>query len=96
MKLNIYKRCVFFWCMLLLIGPAFAADEAQYTLVPFMSVSERIAAMDTDHDGIVTVHEVRVFIESKHVKGYQQKVFDAMEKAAENRSCGSSFSKSLY
>lgn len=96
MNLNFYKKSVFFWCMLLLIGRAFAADDAQYSLVPFMSVAESIAAMDTDHDGIVTVHEVRVFIESKHGKGYQQKVFDDMEKSAENRSCGSSFTKSLY
>jgi hypothetical protein len=42
------------------------------------------------------VHEMRVFIESKHGKGYEQKLFDAMEAAAGNRSCGSSFSKSLY
>lgn len=63
---------------------------------PYVSVADNIKAMDTDHDGIVTVHEMRVFIESKHGKGYEQKLFDAMEAAAGNRSCGSSFSKSLY
>jgi hypothetical protein len=52
--------------------------------------------MDTDHDGIVSVHEIRVFIESTHGKGYQGKVFDDMEKSAENRSCGSPFAKSLF
>lgn len=62
----------------------------------YVSVADNIKAMDTDHDGIVTVHEMRVFIESKHGKGYEQKLFDAMEAAAGNRSCGSSFSKSLY
>ena len=96
MELNVFTRCVLFWCMLLLIHPAIAADDVQYSLAPFLSVAESIAAMDTDHDGIVTVHEVRVFLESKHGKGYEQKVFDAMEKSAENRSCGSSFTKSLY
>jgi hypothetical protein len=92
----VFTRFVLFWCMLLLIRSAIAADEVQYSLAPFLSVAESIAAMDTDHDGIVTVHEVRVFLESKHGKGYEQKVFDAMEKSAENRSCGSSFTKSLY
>ena len=75
------------------------STEAQFlpdVTEPYVSVAANIKAMDTDHDGIVTVHEMRVFIESKHGKGYEQKLFDAMEAAAGNRSCGSSFSKSLY
>ena len=77
---------------------ALQADEtaAQYSSLLSPSVADNIAAMDKDHDGIVTVHEMREFIESKHGKGYQKKLFDEMEKSAENRSCGSSFSKSLY
>lgn len=70
--------------------------EGQYSTMPYPSVADNIAAMDKDRDGIVTVHELREFMESKHGKGYQDKVFDDMEKSAENRSCGSSFSKSLY
>ena len=69
---------------------------AQYSTIPYPSVAENIAAMDKDRDGIVTVHELREFIESKRGKGYEKKLFDEMEKSAENRSCGSSFSKSLY
>jgi hypothetical protein len=69
---------------------------AQYSTMPYPSVADNIAAMDKDRDGIVTVHELRDFIESKRGKGYEQKLFDEMEKSAENRSCGSSFSKSLY
>ena len=68
----------------------------QYSTVPYPSVADNIAAMDKDRDGIVTVHEMRAFMESKHGKGYEEKVFDDMEKSAENRSCGSSFTKSLY
>jgi hypothetical protein len=96
MKNQLLKHFVFFWCATLLACNAFAQDNAPYSSLPYMSVAESIAAMDTDHDGIVTVHEMRVFIESMHGKGYQGKVFDDMEKSAENRSCGSSFSKSLY
>ena len=75
-----------------------AAEElaGQYSSLPYPSVADNIAAMDKDHDGIVTVHEMRVFIESRHGQGFEKKVFDDMEKSAENRSCGSSFSKSLY
>lgn len=75
------------------------STEAQFlpdVTEPYVSVADNIKAMDTDHDGIVTVHEMRVFVESKHGKGYEQKLFDAMEASAGNRSCGSSFSKSLY
>ena len=75
---------------------AFAEEEVLYSSLPYRSVAENIAAMDTDHDGIVTVHEVRVYMESQHGKGYEQKVFDNMEKSAENRSCRSSFANSLY
>ena len=90
------KHFIFFWCTALFACDFFAQDDAPYSSLPYMTVAESIAAMDTDHDGIVTVHEMRVFIESVHGKGYQGKVFDDMEKSAENRSCGSSFSKSLY
>ena len=93
-KLIQYFVC--FWCIALFTCEASAQEGAQYSSLPYMTVAESIAAMDTDHDGIVSVHEIRVFIESTHGKGYQGKVFDDMEKSAENRSCGSSFSKSLY
>ena len=96
MNSYVLKRFVFFWCAASLAGVAYAQESAPYSSMPYMSVAESIAAMDTDHDGIVTVHEMRIYIESKHGKGYQEKVFDDMEKSAENRSCGSSFTKSLY
>ena len=62
----------------------------------FVSVAENIKIMDTDHDGIVSVHEMRVFIESKRGEGYKKSLFDAMEASANSRSCGSAFSGSLY
>ena len=92
----VFKQVVFFWCILLLAGAVKAQEEKPYSSLPELSVAESIAVMDNDHDGIVSIHEMRVYIESKHGKGYQGKVFDDMEKSAENRSCGSSFTKSLY
>ena len=81
----------------LVFSAAFAEDlVGQYSSLPYPSVADNIAAMDKDRDGIVTVHELREFIESKRGKGYEKTLFDEMERSAENRSCGSSFSKSLY
>ena len=62
----------------------------------YLSVADNIKAMDVDHDGIVSVHEMRAYIESKHGEGYKQSLFDAMEASANSRSCGSPFSGSLY
>jgi hypothetical protein len=96
MNNKLIKYFVLFWCSALINCAAYAKEGAPYSSLPYMTVAESIAAMDTDHDGIVSVHEIRVFIESTHGKGYQGKVFDDMEKSAENRSCGSPFAKSLY
>lgn len=96
MNNKLIKYFVFFCCTALINYAAYAKEVAPYSFLPYKTVAESIAAMDTDHDGIVSVHEIRVFIESTHGKGYQGKVFDDMEKSAENRSCCSSFAKSLY
>ena len=75
-----------------------SAEEpvGQYSSLPYPSVADNISAMDKDHDGIITVHEVRDFLEAKRGKGYEKKAFDQMEKAADSRSCGSPFSQSFY
>lgn len=69
--------------------PAAARDETQF------SVAQRLTLMDRDHDGIVSVYEVRAFIESVHGKGYQQDVLDTMEASASGKSCSTPFAKSL-
>jgi Ca2+-binding EF-hand superfamily protein len=60
------------------------------------SVEDNIKAMDTDHDGQVTVTEVRAYLQSQHGKDYKQALLDEMEIKAGLKSCGSPFSKSLY
>jgi len=75
--------------MLLLLLPLGAsAEEAS------PSVEENIYAMDTNHDGMVTVHEVREFLEKMNGKGYRQELLDEME--GRGRSCASPFSKSAF
>lgn len=59
------------------------------------SVQENIAAMDRDGDGMVTVFEVRAFIEAKHGKDYQTAVLDQMEASARGRSCTTPFAGAM-
>ncbi len=60
------------------------------------SVEDYVALMDTDKNGFADVHEVRAFLESKHGKEYEREMLDRWETTSTSKSCGSSFSKSLY
>ena len=60
------------------------------------SVEDNIRAMDTDHDGMVTAHEMRVFLEKKHGKDYRQDLMDELEAKASAKSCASPFTRSFY
>ena len=60
------------------------------------SVEDNIIAMDVDHDGMVTIAEMRVYVQAKHGAAYQHDVLKKMEAAADSRSCGSPFSGSFY
>jgi hypothetical protein len=70
--------------------------QSTLNLIPEPTVAENIKSLDTDHDGIVTVYEVRAFVEAKHGKGYKVDVLDDMESSAGGKSCSSPFSKPLY
>lgn len=75
--------------VMLTLSSNVVADEAT------PSVEDNIRAMDTNRDGMVTVHEVRVFLELKNGKGYQQELLDELE-GKTGRSCASPFSKSAF
>ena len=62
----------------------------------FVTVEENLNTMDKDRDGIVTVYEVRSYIESIHGKNYKKDVMDDMEASANGKSCSTPFAKSLY
>jgi Ca2+-binding EF-hand superfamily protein len=80
--------------LLILLLPAVALAEGQ--AVPAASVEENIRAMDRDHDGMVTVAEIRAFLETKNGKGYKHDLLDEMEAKAGAKSCASPFSQSFY
>ena len=79
----------------LLSLPALGMAEDAAAL-PVPSVEDNIRAMDRDRDGMVTVYEVRAFIEAKHGKDYKKDVLDDMESSASGKSCSTPFAKSLY
>ncbi len=60
------------------------------------TVEDNIIAMDTDRNGMVTVEEMRIFVQSKHGSSYQSDTLKKMEAAANSRSCSSPFSRSFY
>ena len=74
----------------LLLPLAVMADDAP------ASVEDNIRAMDLDHDGMVTAHEMREFLEKKHGKDYQPELLDTLEARAGSKSCASPFSRSFY
>ena len=74
----------------LLLSPVARAEDAG------PSVADNIRAMDLDHDGMVTAHEMRVFLEKKHGRDYKQDLMDELEAKAGAKSCASPFSKSFY
>ena len=53
-------------------------------------------AMDKDGDGMVTVFEVRAYIEALHGKDYKKDVLDDMESSAKGKSCSTPFAQRLY
>ncbi len=63
---------------------------------PSPSVEDNIRAMDTNRDGMVTVHEMRVFLETRNGKEFKRELLDEMEGKAGARSCASPFSRSGF
>jgi len=68
------------------------AEEPQ----PQPSVQDNIRQMDKDHDGIVTVYEVRAFMEARHGAGYEKDLMDSLVSSAQGKSCATPFAKSFY
>ena len=76
-----------------LCWPLAALSEPQAGDQP--SVEENIRAMDRDRDGMVSVSEIRTYLESRHGKGYEKQLMDTLESRG-GPSCSSPFSRSFY
>lgn len=86
-----FGKALFGICLLLLPWLVMA-EEA----VSEISVQDNIRSMDKDSDGMVTVHEVRALIETRHGKEYKKDVLDRLEATANGTSCTTPFAKSMY
>ena len=74
--------------MLLCILPLLAtADEP--------SVADNIRAMDADHDGQVSVSEIREYLQKKYGADYEKDLLALMVRRANAKSCGSTLSNSF-
>lgn len=78
--------------MLILLLPALAHAE----LPPEPSVESNIQEMDTDHDGQVSMSEVKAHLQKKYGKEYKSALLDKLETRANAKSCGSSFSRPMH
>lgn len=79
--------------LLLMLALPASAEEPPVSLP---SVEDNIHAMDRDRDGMVSVSEIRAFLEARHGKDYEHKLLDDMEAKAGSKSCSSPFSRSFY
>ncbi len=84
---------VFAVALMLCALPALAATPDEQGDEP--SVADNIHAMDADHDGQVSVTEIKAYLQKKYGADYQKELLELMEKRAYAKSCGSSFTRDL-
>jgi Ca2+-binding EF-hand superfamily protein len=78
--------------IVLVSAPAWAVENNAAAL----STEDNIRSMDKDHDGMVSMTEIRAYLESQNGKGYRSELLDEMTAKADARSCSSPFSRSFY
>lgn len=72
------------------------ADPVSSVPVVVPSVEDNLREMDRDRNGLVTVSEVRAYLELKHGKGYEKAVLDKMQSSEGGASCGTPFAQTFY
>jgi hypothetical protein len=77
---------------LLIAAPGWAVEND----APVLSVEDNIRNMDKDRDGMVSMDEIRAYLEARNGKGYRSELLDEMTARADGRSCSSPFSRSFY
>lgn len=77
---------------LLISSPVWAVEGS----APAPSIEDNIHDMDKDHDGMVSMTEIRASLEARNGKGYRSELLDEMTAKADARSCSSPFSRSFY
>lgn len=82
-----------FLLLLTLISSSAWAEESFSSAA---SVEDNIRNMDKDRDGMVSISEIRAYLEAQNGKGYRRELLDEMTAKADAKSCASPFSRSFY
>ena len=72
------------------------AENAQPDTVSWVSAEEHFREMDKDHNGLVTVSEMRAYLEAKHGKDYEKAILDKMQTVERGASCSTAFAQPFY
>ena len=83
---------LFLLTFLLAASPAWAGEGFSST----GNIEDNIRSMDRDRDGMVSINEIRAYLEAQNGKGYRRELLDEMEMKADAKSCASPFSRSFY
>jgi hypothetical protein len=81
---------------LLLLALSTSLAWAEEPFSSATSVEDNIRSMDKDKDGMVSIIEIRAYLETQNGKGYRRELLDEMEAKADAKSCASPFSRSFY
>lgn len=81
---------------LLLLFPLCCAADPLSVLQEEGSVQDNIRAMDSDHDGMVTMAEIKAYLQKQYGSDYKKNLLQALEARAEAKSCGSPFSRPTF
>lgn len=87
-------KTVLIFLSLLLPGLGVADTHDARSVEP--SVETNIQEMDTDRDGMVTMGEVKAYLQKQYGKEYKQTLLEKLEARAEAKSCGSPFSRPTF
>jgi len=78
------KKFLLICCLLPILAHAAEAEP---------SVEDNILAMDTDRDGMVSVAEIKVYLQKEFGPHYKESLLEKMDFAAKAQSCDSSFTR---
>ena len=82
--------------ILFLLLPGFGLAHTLASRPEELSVEANIREMDTDRDGMVTMSEVKAYLQKHYGKEYKQKLLEKLEARAEAKSCSSPFSRPTF
>lgn len=81
---------------LMLFAPGFCMAEVPDAMQQEPSVESNIREMDADHDGMVSMAEVKHHLQKHYGNEYKKSLLEKLEARAEAKSCSSPFSRPTF